>query len=395
MSQVGKFYLASFLKNQTYFVPIIVLFFQDLGLSYSQIFWIFTIGSVFSFILEIPTGIFADLYGKRRSIIISKLLIFIGFILFGFSFNFLSLLFANIVYELGKTFRSGTETAYIFGYLRETKGSPSYIRVKADQKFYARISESIAAALGAYVAYKLNFNFVFFLAAIPAFVNFIQTLSWKKLEECSQIKKNFLQNNINFAKNSIKESWSNHELRKIIFNVSLFAAGLAALEKFVQPYMKNVGVELQYFGIIYSGFLLLLAFLARYASNLEERFGAVKIINYLSLISFVPILLIGLGFSSLWGVALFFFVMMVDNIRSPVSNSLFYERVSGENRATMGSILELFKSAAGLIILPIIGHAADLYSMNTAILIIAGLILITGTVFWLSSNYKKTTPMSN
>ena len=54
MKQVNKFYLASFLKNQTYFVPIMVLFFQDLGLNYSQIFWVFTVGSIFSFIIEIP-----------------------------------------------------------------------------------------------------------------------------------------------------------------------------------------------------------------------------------------------------------------------------------------------------------------------------------------------------
>src|SRR3989339_2261030 len=102
MTQVQKIYLASFLKNQTYFVPIIIIFFQTFGLTYSEIFWIFTIGSVFSFLIEIPTGIFADLYGKRLSIIISKFLIFIAFIAFGFSFGFWSLILANLLYELGK-----------------------------------------------------------------------------------------------------------------------------------------------------------------------------------------------------------------------------------------------------------------------------------------------------
>ncbi|MDD3662618.1 MAG: MFS transporter, partial [Candidatus Pacebacteria bacterium] len=83
MNQINKFYLASFLKNQTYFVSIVILFFQDIGLNYANIFWIFTIASVFSFIIEIPTGVFADKYGNRKSIILSKFLIFVSFIIFG------------------------------------------------------------------------------------------------------------------------------------------------------------------------------------------------------------------------------------------------------------------------------------------------------------------------
>jgi MFS family permease len=104
MTQINKFYLASFLKNQTYFVPIIILFFQDLGLDYSQIFWIFTAGSIFAFILEIPTGILADLYGKRTSIIWSKFIIFLSFIAFALASNFWGLLLANLLFELGKVF---------------------------------------------------------------------------------------------------------------------------------------------------------------------------------------------------------------------------------------------------------------------------------------------------
>lgn len=385
MKQVNKIYLASFLKNQIYFVPIIVLFFQDLGLSYSQIFWIFTIGAIFSFVIEIPTGIFADIYGKRRGILLSKFFIFVSFIFFGLSFNFVSLLFANLLYELGKSFRSGTETAYVYSYLAQTKGTPSYTLVKANQKFYARISESLGTAFGGFIAYKYGFNFVFFVAAIPALLNFVQTFFWQKLEECMHAQKIHLQSKFTFAKEALKESLVRSDLRKIIFNTALFSAAVVSLDKFVQPYMDNVGVQLQYFGLVYSGFLLLVAFLARYSANLEEKFGAVKIINIITIISFVPVLFLGLGLSNIWGVGLFFFVLMVENIRSPISNSLFHDHVSSENRATMGSILELFKSSVRLLILPLVGYTADLYSVRVAILFISMLIFFTGTFLWLSA----------
>lgn len=383
MKQVQKFYLASFLKNQIYFVPVIVLFFQDLGLNYSQIFWIFTIGAAFSFLMEIPTGVIADLFGNRRSIIWSKLLIFISFIAFGFAFNFWTLLIANLIYELGKSFRSGTETAYVYNYLAENKGAPSYTVVKANQKFYARLSESLGALFGGFLAYHLGFSFVFFIAALPAFVNFIQTLTWEQLKESDQGSEKSWQNSYLFITSAFKTLKENKIAQRIIINISLFSASFVALNKFVQPYMKNAGLDLQYFGAIYAIFLIIIAFLVKRAAKLEERWGAARIMNYSGLLAFIPLLILASGIQSIWAVALFFLVLMIANFRSPVANTLFHEQMASNQRATMGSILELFNSLNQLWILPIIGYLADWRSMSFAILILAFLIIINALFFWI------------
>lgn len=389
MDQVRKLYLASFLKNQVYFVPIIVLFFQNLGLNYAQIFWIFTIGAAFSFVIEIPTGIFADLYGQRRSIIISKFLIFVSFIFFGLAGNFIMLLIANLIYELGKSFRSGTETAYAVNYLNEQKEKytrtgeekyhlPSYTKVKINQKFYARISESLAAIFGGFIAYRFGFSWVFFVAALPALINWLQTLSWAKLagEEGRPLEQTSLSAHWLFLKESFRELRGKKVISMIIINISVFGAALAALDKFVQPYMKSAGIELQHFGLIYSLFLIIIAFLVKFAAKLEDKVGGEKIMNYSNLFALVPLVVLASGAPTIWSVALFFVVLMIDNLRSPVANNLFHEQVSAAKRATMGSILELFESLNKLWILPLIGYAADILSINTAILIIGALISV-------------------
>lgn len=383
MKQVNKFYLASFLKNQIYFVPIIVLFFQDLGLSYAQIFWIFTIGAAFSFLIEIPTGVFADVFGNRKSIIISKLLIFIAFIFFGLANGFVSLLIANLIYELGKSFRSGTETAYVYNYLAENKNVPTYTKIKINQKFYARISESLAALFGALVAYKIGFSFVFYLAAIPALINFWQTLSWEKLSlEIDDKNKAFsMKTNITFIKEALFDFWHKKVLMNIVFNISLFVAAFAALNTFVQPYMKMSGLELQYFGLVYSAFLILVAFVVKLGSRLEEKIGSANIMNYSGILACLPLIFLALGANSVWMIGIFFFVLMIDNFRSPVANNLFHENVSSHNRATMGSILQLVESVNKLWFLPVIGYLADLYSIKIAILIIALLLFINAIIF--------------
>lgn len=389
MRQVNKFYLASFLKNQIYFVPIIVLFFQDLNLNYTQIFWIFTIGAAFSFLIEIPTGIFADFFGNRRSIILSKLLIFISFIFFGFAFNFWSLLLANLIYELGKSFRSGTETAYVFNYLKEAPNNPSYILVKANQKFYARISESLGALIGGFLAYKLGFSWVFFVAAVPAFINFLFALSWEHISESGKEIQKGLKGSVLFARDAFKELWSNNVARSIVLNISFFAASFVALDKFTQPYMKTAGLDLQYFGPVYAVFLIIIAFLVRSAGKLEKKWGGERIMNYSGLIAFIPLIILSTNISSLWAIALFFAVLMIANFRSPVANNLFHEQISAKNRATMGSILSLFESLNKLWILPIIGYLADWRSMSFSIFILAFLVIINTIFFWTPKSRKQ------
>lgn len=389
MNQVNKFYLASFLKNQIYFVPIIVLFFQDLNLSYSQIFWIFTLGAALAFLIEVPTGILADFFGNRRSIILSKLLIFISFIFFGFAFNFWSLLLANLIYELGKSFRSGTETAYVFNYLKETPNSPSYTLVKANQKFYARISESLGALIGGFLAYKLGFSWVFFAAAIPALINFLFALSWEKITESGGEIQKSLKGSVLFAREAFKELWGNKVARSIVFNISFFAASFAALDKFVQPYMKTAGLDLQYFGPVYAVFLIVIAFLVRSASKLEDKWGGERIMNYSGLLAFIPLIILATGISSLWAVGLFFLVLMIANFRSPVANHLFHEQVSSKNRATMGSILALSESLNKLWILPVIGYLADWKAMSFSIFILAFIVILNAIFFWIPRTSKQ------
>ena len=65
------------------------------------------------FIFEIPTGIVADVYSRKLSIIIGGVLTGVGFILEGSISSFVFLLVAQIVWGLGSTFISGSLEAWI------------------------------------------------------------------------------------------------------------------------------------------------------------------------------------------------------------------------------------------------------------------------------------------
>ena len=383
MKQSTKFYLTSFLKNQTYFTPILILFLQLNHLNFQEIFWIFTIGSIFSLIIEIPTGIFADLYGKRKSIIISKFGIFVSYILFGLSNNFWMFLLSQVVFELGNSFRTGTETAYAFDYLKQNaKTNPSYTEVKGKQKFWARVSESLAALFGGFLAKLFGFNWVFLIAAIPAFLNFLLAISWEEIKE-RKSKKIKIKESWLHAKKSMQELTKTANLFKITMNIMLFAAVIAALQKFIQPYMVNANLPIELFGIIYSIALGITAIVVRYSHIIEKKFGTINTINTMTFLGIIPLIILGLGHVSLIGVGLFFFVIIIENIRSPIANNEFHNLVKSKQRATLGSIMELFKSMGKIIILPIMGYFADAFSIYTAIMILAFILIISSVFFYI------------
>jgi MFS family permease len=76
-----RFSLYGFLKNQQYYEPFIILAFLEKGLSFSLIGILIGFRELAKILLEIPSGAAADLYGRRRSMIISFSAYIVSFVL--------------------------------------------------------------------------------------------------------------------------------------------------------------------------------------------------------------------------------------------------------------------------------------------------------------------------
>ena len=118
LSMLFRFSLYGFLKNQRYYEPFLILAFRQKGLSF------FLIGILIGFrevcinLFEIPSGAIADLYGRRRSMILSFYAYIVAFVAFGWSRSLIVLFGAMFFYALGDAFRTGTHKAMIFDWLR-------------------------------------------------------------------------------------------------------------------------------------------------------------------------------------------------------------------------------------------------------------------------------------
>ncbi len=92
---------------------MIVYHIENVHLNPLQLILVGTTLETACFIFEIPTGIVADVYSRKLSIVIGVVLTGLGFILEGSISSFIFVLAAQIIWELGSTFISGSLEAWI------------------------------------------------------------------------------------------------------------------------------------------------------------------------------------------------------------------------------------------------------------------------------------------
>lgn len=80
------------------------------------------------FLFEVPTGVVADVYSRRLSVIIGYFLIGAGFILEGSIPLFWTILLAQVLWGLGYTFTSGATQAWITDEIGEEKAGKAFLR---------------------------------------------------------------------------------------------------------------------------------------------------------------------------------------------------------------------------------------------------------------------------
>lgn len=80
------------------------------------------------FLFEIPTGVVADAYSRKLSIVVGMALIGLGFMLEGLFPRFELILLAQVVWGIGATFTSGATQAWITDEIGEEKAGGAFLR---------------------------------------------------------------------------------------------------------------------------------------------------------------------------------------------------------------------------------------------------------------------------
>jgi MFS transporter, DHA3 family, tetracycline resistance protein len=121
---------------------------QTVGLTPLQLVLVGTTLEVVIFLFEVPTGIVADVYSRRLSIIIGLFLIGLGFIVEGSVPRFEAILLAQVLWGLGITFTSGATEAWITDEIGEDRAGQAFLRGSQVGQIVGLAGTVIAVVLG-------------------------------------------------------------------------------------------------------------------------------------------------------------------------------------------------------------------------------------------------------
>ena len=111
-------------------MPIIVLFFQEHGLTLTEVMILQSIYSFSVALFEIPSGFIADIFGRKRTIVLSTIFTFIGFLVFSFFGGFYAFAIAQVLVGIGGSLMSGSDSAIIYDTLLETNIKITYTKIE-------------------------------------------------------------------------------------------------------------------------------------------------------------------------------------------------------------------------------------------------------------------------
>lgn len=117
----GLFFTVAFTLSAIYRV-------REAGLSPFQLVLLGTALEGAVLLCEVPTGVVADLYSRRLSVVIGYALIGVGITLEGAIPRFEAILLAQILWGVGFTFTSGAETAWLADEVGEERAGRLYLR---------------------------------------------------------------------------------------------------------------------------------------------------------------------------------------------------------------------------------------------------------------------------
>ncbi len=384
-----KFGFYGFFKNLRFFEPFIYLYFLAIGLSYFEIGLIISIREISMYIFEIPTGFIADIWGKKKSMMLCFVLYIISFIIYYFSHSFLLLAIASIIFGLGEAFRLGTHKAIIFDYLDWRGISSKKAQVYGFTRSVALFGAALSAIIGAVLLVWLkDYHIIFLFSIIPYICAFILLLTYPPERGASKD----LDFNFTVIKKHVKDSLSNllliKQLRLILINSAIFDGIFKASRDYIQPVIRNFIIaypilmmienehnrETLLIALLYLLINIFGAFASRWSHKLNNYCDSSNTpLNYLFLGQ--AILLLGTGYFigiNLYVVFILFLVLnIVSNLRRPLLLSCLVNEIEDIQRATMLSIESQLKSLAIVVLAPVLGLLADLFSIRMMFVLIS------------------------
>jgi len=341
-------------------------------------------------IFEIPTGAFADVFGRKASFVMSCLLMSLGTFMYALSHSFWGFAAAEGVSAVGSTFASGAFDAWLVDKLNHHGHTGERHRIFARAEFLGRVVGIASALIGSYLA-DIRGSLPWFLGSAIFLVTGIVTICWMKEEYFEKQPFSWslgLTSMKNTFLSSVEYGIKNKVVRFIVIVglIQMFAVQAPNMQW--QPYFiqfvhakRNLG----YMWVVMSSFLMIGSMIApRLLTRVKDEKKSLVICQVIAglgilLTTLVPFLA---------GIMIYMVHEIPRGMYGPLKKKYLHDNIPSKERATIASFESISPHLGGMAGLLLSGFLANTYSISLA-WVTSGVVLIGATLLVAKNGVKK------
>ncbi len=323
---------------------------------------------VTSFLMEVPTGAVADLFGRKISRLTGRICYFISLLLLFSSLNFYLQLIGFIICALGYNLESGAGEALVYDSLVLTGRKENYMQIAGRMEFLCQISGMTAFLVGGYVALH-SYPILFYISMGVSLAAFVTALFFTepiierqgtKQPAAASLFHDILASMRQQTVQSFRIILRQPRIAFLILFSELIFSFSTCLFFYLQNFWKDSGHNELYIGIVFAVNSIVSGVTGLNASAIEKKIGERGVLI------FIPILLV----VCLWGIAVthwqsVFFILtgVLEGILIVAISDYINRLIPSSNRATILSFQSMTFSLFMIIMFPTFGWIGDTFSL--------------------------------
>jgi MFS family permease len=356
------------------------LFLLDAGLTNAEAFAanaFFTLGQV---VFEVPTGVLADLWGRRASYLLGAVTLLLSTLLYLVMWKshapLLGWAIASVLLGLGFTFFSGATEAWLVDALNFTGFEGKLDAVFAKGQVVSGVAMLAGSVAGGFLAQLTDLGVPYLLRAILLGLTLIAAFfSMHDLGFTPQRGKGLVSELRRVVRASVDEGWRQPAVRWLML-AAPFSTGVGIYAFYaLQPYLLDLYGDKSAFGVaglaaaVVAGTQILGGFAVPYLRHVFTRrthvllVGSIMSIACLAVIGMTSRFWVAVSALLVWGFAF--------SAVTPVRQAFLNGIIPSAQRATVLSFDNLMASLGGVFFQPALGRAADVFGYPLSYLLSA------------------------
>ena len=370
-SNIWKLNGERFLSSLWLMAPILVPYYQANGLAASEVYLIQALCAITQLCLEVPSGYVSDVVGYKKTLLIAAIFMPLGLVVYVLSHSFWGFVLAEVFLAVGASLRSGTNSAFLFGTLREEGKERSYQKAEGTAFMFESAGYGLGNIFGGLAA-LVSLRFTFWLNAATSFFLVPLCAMMKPVDQGHHKARSFRLHVRDFVR-AIKFC-GRHKIIRYASLYMAFSTGLNLMAYWsYYLFYTEVHFPVALFGLFMALSSLAAALGGKSVSFVQKKVGPTAALS-IPLLAAPAFVLIG-WINSLWALPLIIFATFLWGFSVPLFRNLINEHARHHIRATLLSVEGMGERITYIAIALSLGHIIDATSVQTGLIILGPLFL--------------------